>query len=40
MSSEQIRAAARFTLITLALAGTYLLLQQGWMALGGLGADW
>lgn len=40
MSSEQIRAAARFTLITLALAGTYLLLQQGWLALGGLGADW
>jgi hypothetical protein len=30
----------RFTLITLALAGTYLLLQHGWMALGGLGADW
>jgi hypothetical protein len=40
MISEQLRAAARFTLITLALAGTYLLLQQGWMALGGLGADW
>lgn len=40
MIPEQIRAAARFTLITLALAGTYLLLQQGWMALGGLVADW
>lgn len=40
MISEQIRAVARFTLITLALAGTYLLLQHGWMALAGLGADW
>lgn len=40
MISEQIRAAVRFTLITVALAGTYLLLQHGWMALGGLGADW
>lgn len=40
MISEQLRAAARFTLITLALAGTYLLLQHGWMALAGLGTDW
>lgn len=40
MISEQIRAAARFTLITLALAGTYLLLQHGWMALAGLGTEW
>lgn len=39
MISDTIRAAVRFTIITLALAGTYLLLQQGWMALAGLGAD-
>lgn len=39
MISEQIRAAARFTIITLALAGSYLALQQGWMTLAGLGAD-
>lgn len=40
MIPDRLRAVFRFTLVTLALAGVYLLLQHFWMGLAGWGQDW
>lgn len=40
MFSDRMQKAARFVVLTLALAGTYLLLQQLWLGAAELGAGW
>lgn len=40
MFSDRIGRVLRFVLLTLLLAGTYLLLQHGWLALAGFGLGW
>ena len=40
MFSDRMPKALRFVLITLALAGTYLLLQHFWLGVAELGSGW